>query len=61
MEFRDIGAVVGILRKCVWWVPDFTVDRYRTRWPGSTRACAPMAHFVVHSTRHLIEARRQPR
>jgi hypothetical protein len=42
MECRDIGAVVDILRKCVWWVPDFTVDRYRTRWPGSTRACAPM-------------------
>jgi Methyltransferase domain len=29
MEFFDIGAVVYILRKSVWWLPDFTVDRYR--------------------------------
>lgn len=28
MEFFDIGAVVWTLRKCVWWVPDFTVTRY---------------------------------
>jgi hypothetical protein len=29
MEFYDVGAVVWILRKCVWWVPDFSVERYR--------------------------------
>lgn len=29
MEFFDIGAVVYVLRKCVWWVPDFSVERYR--------------------------------
>lgn len=29
MELFDIGAVVLVLRKCVWWVPDFSVDRYR--------------------------------
>ena len=28
MEFFNIGAVVWILRKCPWWVPDFTVTRY---------------------------------
>ena len=28
MEFVDVGAVVWILRKCVWSVPDFSVDRY---------------------------------
>lgn len=36
MEFHDVGAVVWILRKCVWWVPDFSVPgrprpRCRTR------------------------------
>jgi len=28
MAFFDIGAVIYILRKCVWWVPDFSVERY---------------------------------
>lgn len=58
MEFFDIGAVVYLLRKCVWWVPDFSVERYhdtlrrlddQLRWNGP---------FVAHSTRHLLEARR---
>ena len=30
-EFFDIGAVIYFLRKVVWTVPDFTVDRYRER------------------------------
>ena len=29
MEFFDVGAIVWTLRKCIWWVPDFTVARYR--------------------------------
>ena len=28
MEFFDIGAVVWTLRKCVWWVPYFSVPAY---------------------------------
>ncbi len=31
MEFYDVGSVVWILRKCVWWVPDFSVEKYRDR------------------------------
>jgi len=31
LEFFDIGALVFFLRKVVWTVPDFTVDRYRQR------------------------------
>jgi len=61
MEFHDVGAVVYILRKCVWWVPDFTVDRYRdtlVRLDARLRAGRP---FVAHSTRHLIEATRAAR
>jgi Methyltransferase domain len=61
MEFHDIGAVVYILRKCVWWVPDFTVERYRdtlARLDAQIRADGP---FVAHSSRHLIEARRRAR
>jgi SAM-dependent methyltransferase len=61
MEFFDIGAVVYILRKCPWWVPDFSVERHRdalVRLDADLRAGRP---FVAHSTRHLIEARRRTR
>ena len=58
MEFFDIGAVIWVLRKCVWWVPDFSVERYRpvlVELDAQMRAGTP---FAAHSTRHLIEARR---
>lgn len=61
MEFFDIGAVVYILRKCVWWVPDFTVERY---WDTLKRLDAYIREhgaFVAHSTRTLVEARRAAR
>lgn len=56
MEFYDIGAIVWTLRKCVWWVPDFSVakyDRQLRRLDERLRAGEP---FIAHSTRHLIEA-----
>lgn len=31
LEFFDVGAVVWFLRKVVWTVPDFSVERHRTR------------------------------
>jgi SAM-dependent methyltransferase len=31
LEFFDVGAMVFFLRKVIWTVPDFTVDRYRDR------------------------------
>lgn len=58
MEFFDVGAVIWTLRKCVWWVPGFSVARYREelrRLDARLRSGEP---FVAHSTRHLIEARR---
>ena len=58
MEFSDVGAVVWILRKCVWWVPDFSVERYRDRLLELDRRMRDGSPFVAHSTRHLIEARR---
>jgi SAM-dependent methyltransferase len=61
MEFFDIGAVVYILRKCVWWVPDFTVDRYRGALERLDTHIREHGPFVAHSTRTLIEARRTPR
>jgi len=58
MEFFDIGAVVWILRKCVWWVPDFTVDRYRGQLTSMDELIRRDGSFVAHSSRHLIRASR---
>ena len=58
MEFFDIGAVVWILRKCVWWVPDFSVERYHDKLVELDAHIRREGPFVAHSTRHLIEARR---
>jgi hypothetical protein len=58
MEFFDIGAVVYVLRKCVWWVPDFSVDRYRHALERLDAYIRERGAFVANSTRTLIEARR---
>ncbi|MEU2613399.1 class I SAM-dependent methyltransferase [Micromonospora sp. NPDC007271] len=57
MVFHDIAAVVYFLRKVIWTVPGFTVDRYRAelrRLHDRIRADGP---FVAHARRFLIEAR----
>ena len=58
MEFFDIGSVVYILRKCVWWVPDFTVERYIDKLHTLDALIRSDGSFLAHSSRHLIEARR---
>lgn len=58
MEFHDIGAIVWILRKCVWWVPDFTVERYEDALRALDRMMRGGQPFVAHSTRHLLDLRR---
>ena len=58
MEFDDIGAVVWTLRKCVWWAPDFTVEKYERRLRELDTQLRMRGPFVAHSTRHLIVARR---
>lgn len=59
MEFFDVGAVVWILRKCVWWVPDFDVNRYSERLLEMDETLRSEGVFVAHSTRHLMRARRR--
>jgi SAM-dependent methyltransferase len=62
MEFFDIGAVVWILRKCVWWVPDFSVERYWDTLVELDARIRTDGAFVTHSTRHLITTlRAEPR
>jgi len=58
MAFHDIGAIVWILRKCVWWVPDFSVARYSDELHQLDTQLRGGQPFVTSSTRHLIDARR---
>ncbi|MFC5197413.1 class I SAM-dependent methyltransferase [Streptomyces kaempferi] len=58
VEFLDIGAVVHFLRKVIWMVPGFTVDRYRPQLRSLHERIETEGPFVAHSTRFLIEARK---
>ncbi len=52
------NAVVWILRKCVWWVPDFSVAAYRDKLKELDEHMRAGRPFIAHSTRHLIDAQR---
>ncbi|MGC4868873.1 class I SAM-dependent methyltransferase [Micromonospora sp. DT53] len=56
--FADIGAVVWFLRKVIWTVPGFTVDRYRAPLHRLHRHIVDEGPFVAHAQRFLIEATR---
>lgn len=58
LEFFDVGAVVWILRKCIWWVPDFSVERYHDKLVELDTRIRTQGAFVAHASRHLITARR---
>jgi hypothetical protein len=60
-EFHDIGAIVYILRKCVWWVPDFSVERYLDTLRRLHEQISSDGAFVAHASRFLIEARQPHR
>jgi SAM-dependent methyltransferase len=57
-EFFDIGAVIYFLRKVIWTVPDFTVERYRDRLRELHERIEAEGPFVAHATRVLVEARK---
>jgi SAM-dependent methyltransferase len=57
-EFFDIGAVIYFLRKVIWTVPDFSVERYRERLRAMHQQIEADGPFVAHSTRLLVEARK---
>jgi SAM-dependent methyltransferase len=57
-EYLDIGAVVYFLRKVIWTVPDFTVDRYRDRLRELHERIERDGPFVAHASRVLVEARK---
>ena len=57
-EFYDIGAVAHFLRKVIWTVPDFTIEKYRDRLRAVHEEITVNGMFVSHAKRVLIEARR---
>ncbi|MFC5724949.1 class I SAM-dependent methyltransferase [Streptomyces gamaensis] len=57
-EFLDVGAVIYFLRKVIWMVPGFTVERHRDRLRELHELIERDGPFVAHTTRFLIEARR---
>ncbi|MBL7254883.1 SAM-dependent methyltransferase [Paractinoplanes lichenicola] len=57
-EFYDIGAVAHFLRKVVWTVPGFTIEKYRDRLRAVHEEITVKGMFVSHATRVLIEARK---
>ena len=61
MAFLDIAAVVHFLRKVVWIVPGFTVERYRTRLAELHQRIESHGPFVAHAERFLIEAHKTRR
>lgn len=60
VEFFDIGAIVYFLRKVIWLVPDFTVERYRDQLRSLHEQIQTHGSFVTYSTRVLVEARKPP-
>jgi SAM-dependent methyltransferase len=58
MEFRDIGAVVVFLRKVVWIVPGFDIDRHRGSLRRVDERIRREGPFIAHSARTLFEARK---
>jgi SAM-dependent methyltransferase len=58
-EFHDVGAVVYFLRKVIWIVPGFTVDRYRDRLHDLHEKIRAEGTFRATTTRYLIEARKR--
>lgn len=58
VRFFDVGAVVYFLRKVLWTVPDFSVERYRDRLAVMHQEIEREGSFLSHSRRFLIEARK---
>jgi SAM-dependent methyltransferase len=57
-EFRDIAAVVHFLRKVVWTVPGFTVERHLDALRRVHEQIVDEGCFVTWSRRLLVEARK---
>jgi SAM-dependent methyltransferase len=57
-EYYDIAAVAHFLRKVVWTVPGFTIDKYRPQLRAVHDEITATGRFVSHAARVLIEAQK---
>lgn len=57
MTFDDIAAVVVFLRKVIWIVPEFSVEKYREQLWRLHNRIAANGPFLSTSERFLIECR----
>lgn len=60
MEFFDIAAVVHFLRKVIWIVPGFSVEKYREQLRELHEFIERHGPFVAYSQRFLIKAQTSP-
>jgi SAM-dependent methyltransferase len=60
LEFFDVGAMVFFLRKVVWTVPGFTVDRYRDRLKDLHDQIERDGAFHSTMSRTLFDVRKPP-
>jgi SAM-dependent methyltransferase len=58
LAFFDVGAMVFFLRKVIWTVPDFTVDRYRARLRDLHEQINRDGAFHSTTSRTLFEVRK---
>ncbi len=58
LEFFDVGAMVFFLRKVIWTVPDFTVERYVDRLRDLDAIIRRDGVFRSTTSRTLFEARK---
>jgi SAM-dependent methyltransferase len=58
VQFFDIAAVIVFLRKVIWTVPDFSVQRYRDRLRDLHAVIEQQGSFTSHAQRFLIRARK---
>ena len=56
--FNDVGAVVYFLRKVLWTVPDFSVEKYRQRLRALHESIEQEGPFETSVYRFLIEAKK---
>ncbi len=59
VSFSDVAAVVVFLRKVIWTVPGFSVERHRDRLEALHETIERNGRFACTSKRFLIEARRR--
>jgi SAM-dependent methyltransferase len=58
LEFFDIGAIIFFLRKVIWTVPDFSVERYRSRLGDLHAQIEREGVFRSSMSRTLFELRK---